>query len=232
MTIKAIGSGSYGNCYRIDDGHTALLLEAGLPIKKIKAGCDYDLASIAGCLVTHEHKDHSLAVNDLMKSGVDLYMTEGTANACGVETYRLHLFLKSGKYYLRQEIGSFSIIPFPVHHDAAEPVGYLIRSLVTGEKLLFVTDTYYIDYRFEGLTHIMVEANYSADALADAENDSRRYRLRKSHMSLETCIKLLEANDLSNVKEIWLIHLSTGNGNAVEFKRRVQEATGRVVYVA
>jgi phosphoribosyl 1,2-cyclic phosphodiesterase len=55
MIIKSIASGSSGNCYKISDGKTSLLLECGIPIKKIKLGCDFDLSDILGCLVTHEH---------------------------------------------------------------------------------------------------------------------------------------------------------------------------------
>ena len=129
-------------------------------------------------------------------------------------------------------ICSFAVKPFAVHHDAAEPVNYLIESKATNERLLFVTDTQFINYRFSCLTHIMVEANFSDDALAEPENAPRRSRLRHSHMSLENCIKLLKANDLSQCREIWLIHLSASNGDAEEFKRQVQEATGCTVYVA
>lgn len=238
MNIKVIGSGSSGNSYRIDDGQTTLLLECGLPIRKIKAECDFNLSSISACLVTHEHKDHSLAVNSLMKAGIDVWMTEGTACAAGAETYRLHLLRHDGvdtvgnPFYHTVRIGTFSVKPFLVHHDAAEPVGYLIESKATGEKLLFVTDTYYIDYTFGSLTHIMVEANFSDESLADAENDPRRSRLRRSHMSIGNCIKMLQANDLSHCAEIWLIHLSSSNGDAEGFKQRVQAATGCPIYIA
>ncbi|HEX3038183.1 MAG TPA: MBL fold metallo-hydrolase [Oscillospiraceae bacterium] len=238
MIIKSIGSGSSGNCYKISDGKTALLLECGLPLKKIKAGCDWSLADISGCFITHEHGDHIKSANDLMKSGIDVYMTKGTAITGKVETYRLKLLNQDGvdtignPYYHTVQIGTFSVKPFMVHHDAAEPVGYLIESKATGEKLLFVTDTFYIDYTFTGLTHIMCEANFSDETLADADNDPRRSRLRRSHMSIGNCIKMLQANDLTQCAEIWLIHLSSSNGDAEEFKQRVQAATGCVVKVA
>jgi phosphoribosyl 1,2-cyclic phosphodiesterase len=173
-----------------------------------------------------------------MRAGVDIYMTEGTARAASAEAYRLKLWHRDGTdsignpYYHTEQIGTFSVKPFMVHHDAAEPVGYLIESKATGERLLFVTDAYYIDYRFGGLTHIMCEANYCNESLADADNDPRRSRLRHSHMSIENCIEMLLANDLSQVKEIWLIHLSSSNGDAEGFKRAVQEATGSVAYIA
>lgn len=229
MKIKVIGSGSSGNCYRIDDGKTALLIECGLPIKKIKAGCDFDMASISGCLITHEHGDHARAVSDVMAAGVDVYTTSGTACALGITSaYRLSYVSPMVSF----NTGSFRVVPFEIHHDAAAPVGYFIESQHTKERLLFMTDSYYTEYKFPGLTHIMIEANYSEEALASAENDMRRSRLKRSHMSIENCIEMLKANDLSQVKEIWLIHLSESNGSTKEFKRRVQEATGCEVYVA
>ena len=238
MIIKAISSGSSGNCYRISDGQTALLVECGLPVKKIKEGCDYNLSEISGCIVTHEHKDHVLSANNLMRAGIDVYMTEGTAVKSGAQTYRLKLWKRDGidtignPYYHAEKIGTFTVKPYIAHHDAAEPVFYLITSNATNEKLLFVTDSFYIDYRFSGLTYIMAETNFCDNSLADAENDPRRTRLRKSHMSLENCINLLKANDLSQIKEIWLIHLSSSNADAEDFKRQAQEATGCVVHVA
>lgn len=234
MNIKIIGSGSSGNCYRIDDGNTALLIEAGLPIRKIKEGCGFEVPG--ACLVTHEHGDHSKAVRDLMKAGVDVYMTSGTAKALGVEEdHRLRILSSKGEdwkgryRYFVEAVGSFYLHPFPIHHDAVEPVGFAITSQISGERLLFMTDSYYTEYLFPDLTHIMIEANYTAENL---QNDPRAHRLRRSHMSIEMCIETLKANDLSRCREIWLLHLSAGNADIEDFKRRVQEATGCPVYIA
>lgn len=226
MKIQVIGSGSSGNCYRIDDGMTALLIECGLPIKKIKAGCGYDMSSIAGCLVSHEHQDHARAAEGVMKCGVDVYASRGTAQALGIVDAHRCVCLELMQW---ETVGTFNVLPFETHHDAAEPVGFQIDSLATGERLLFLTDTYYTQFRFSGLTHIMIEANYSDAALAD---EPRAHRLRRSHMSIENCIETLKANDLSRCREIWLIHMSESNGDAEDFKRRVQEATGCPTYIA
>ena len=133
-------------------------------------------------------------------------------------------------------IGTWTILPFDTQHDAAEPLGFLLQNQ-EGEKLLFATDTYYIKYRFPGLTHIMVECNYAADILQNNVDggkvpESMRNRLLKSHFSLENVKKFLLANDLSKVREIWLIHLSDGNSDAERFKREIQELTGKVVIIA
>ena len=53
-----------------------------------------------------------------------------------------------------------------------------------------------------------------------------------SHMELGTCLELLEANDLSEVSEIMLLHLSNDNSNEQRFKEAVEAATGIRTYIA
>ena len=62
-------------------------------------------------------------------------------------------------------------------------------------------------------------------------NKSLAERLIKSHFSIENVLAFLRANDLSKVKEIWLIHLSDGNADAGKFARMVEAATGKPVYI-
>jgi len=224
MIITSFGSSSAGNAYKIFDGKTALLLECGLPIKRIKEGCNFNLSSVAGCLLSHGHRDHSKAAEFLMLAGIDLYCSPETASECHLESHRLHLL----KPLVGVKIGSYEVFPFPVHHDVT-CYGYLIYSYVTQEKLLFITDSAYTEYKFPELNFIMLEVNFAEELIA-GEPDAQR--LRRSHMSIENCIKMLKANDLTAVKEIWLLHLSTRHGDSEEFKRMVQEETGCVVYIA
>ena len=125
-------------------------------------------------------------------------------------------------------------MPFDVEHDCAEPLGFLI---VTGkEKVLFMTDTAYTKHRFTGLTHIMIEANFCADLLernvaAGIVESSRRRRLLESHMSIQRVVDFLKANDLSKLKEIHLMHLSSKNSDEQLFKSTIQKITGVPVYV-
>lgn len=53
FTIHA--SGSTGNLYVLENEKESLLIEAGIPIKKIKEKLDYDFSNIEGCLISHEH---------------------------------------------------------------------------------------------------------------------------------------------------------------------------------
>ncbi|MHB8928914.1 MAG: MBL fold metallo-hydrolase, partial [Bacillota bacterium] len=61
---------------------------------------------------------------------------------------------------------------------------------------------------------------------------THKNRVIKNHMSIERALDMLRANDLGQVREIHLLHLSDGNSDAEAFRRQVQELTGKPVYVA
>jgi len=235
IAITPLASGSSGNCYRVSDGRTPLLLECGISINDILRNLKFGVSSLAGCLLSHGHSDHSRAVKDLMKFGVDIYLSQGTADEIsGLGPWRHRINIIKAKQQFR--IGSWTILPFETQHDAAEPLGFLLANQA-GDKLLYATDTYYIRYRFQGLTHIMVECNYSLDILkrnveAGAVPKELKSRILKSHFSLENVKEFLRANDLSKVQEIWLIHLSEQNSCEKRFKEEVQKITGKPTYIA
>ena len=83
----------------------------------------------------------------------------------------------------------------------------------------------------------MVECNYSMDILNENIKAGRvpaaqKKRILQSHFNLENVKDFLLANDLSQVKEIWLLHLSDRNSDAELFKREIMELTGKPVYIA
>ena len=237
MEVISIASGSTGNCYRIGDGTTKILIEAGIPVNRIREGCGFRLSDISGCLISHEHGDHASHAKDLTRYGIDVYTSQGTIEGTQGTRYELHgPMVHPVKAMQAFKIRSLTILPFDVEHDAKEPLGFLIWSSVTGEKLLFFTDTFYIKYRFSGLTQIMAECNYTMDQLMQNVRDGttpayRIQRLAKSHMSLEALEDMLQANDLSQLKQIYLLHLSSDNSNEEEITRKIQELTGVEVYV-
>ncbi|WP_110953063.1 MBL fold metallo-hydrolase [Anaerosinus massiliensis] len=233
INIKVIASSSAGNCYRVEDGQTSLLLEAGLPIKKIQQALYFTVSHIRACLVTHEHKDHAQAVQDIITLGVECYMSEGTAKALGVNDNKVKI-ISAGEVF---NIGTWKVLAFEVNHDCAEPLGYLLLSQVTGERLVFITDSYYVKHKFKDLNYIMVECNYAADIMNQNVIDglvaeSMRSRILRSHFSLDNVKEFLRSNDLSGVKEIHLLHLSDHNSDEERFKKEITAVSGRPVYVA
>lgn len=231
VKITALASSSAGNCYHVTDGSTPLLLECGISFREIQKGIGFKTSEIAACLISHEHKDHCKSIKEATKAGINCYMSTGTADAINHQHHRI----KRVKSMERFKVGTWDIIPFDVQHDVSEPYGFLLMSK-SGKKLLFATDTYYIKYRFAGLTHIMVECNYSMKILNENIASGRvpklmKRRLMRSHFSLENVKDFLKANDLSKVEEIWLLHLSDNNSDEGLFKQEVQALTGKLVTV-
>lgn len=215
----------------MSDGATTLLLDAGIPIKAIQIGCNFKVGDISGALITHAHQDHCKGVKDLAKLGTDIYASQGTLDACGYSGHRFHSVRQLEEF----TIDTFKILPFDVQHDAPEPLGFLLTSTATKEKLLYFTDTYYLKYKFQNLNYIMAECNYSEEAMRySIENGyvslELAPRLIRSHMSLEHLVDMLKSNDLSEVKQIYLLHLSNHNSNEVAFIKEVQKITGVEVY--
>lgn len=232
MDVQVLGSSSKGNCCRLMAGGSPLLLEAGLPWKQIQQGCGFQTSELAGALITHSHMDHAKAVPDLLKAGIDCWMSTGTAEALGASGHRVHVVRALEQF----KVGEWTVLPFDAVHDAPEPLNFLLTHR-SGVKAAYITDTAYCKYRFQGLTHVLIEANYSLDILNEnVANGSvpaeLKKRLLKTHMSIETCKEFLRANDLSRVEAIYLLHLSDGNSDAERFKREVQELTGNEVYIA
>src|SRR5690625_4873914 len=232
IEIKTLSSGSKGNAYLITDGHTPLLLECGISYRDIQIALDFKTNEIRGCLVSHEHKDHTKGLKDVLRAGIDVYASQGTIDQEGIKHHRLKPIQAKKQF----EIGTWKVLPFDVEHDVAEPLGFLLMNR-QGERLLFATDTFYVRYKFKGLTHIMIECNYSLEILDENIAIGRvpkilRRRLVKSHFSLENVKEFLKANDLSQVQEIHLIHLSDNNSDENLFKREIQAITGKPVYVS
>jgi phosphoribosyl 1,2-cyclic phosphodiesterase len=167
----------------------------------------------------------------MMRAGIDCYMSDGTAEALRISGHRVHIIRAKQRF----RIDTWTILPFEAEHDAAEPINFLLANQ-SGDKLLYATDTFYIRYTFKGLTHIMIEANYSmgilkANVEAGTIDPILKNRVLKSHLSLENVKKFLQVNDLRKIQHIYLIHLSDINSDAERFKREIQELTGKMVFI-
>lgn len=232
MDIKIIASGSAGNCYKVSNKDTTLLIECGIPYKKIQEALNFKTTDIDGVLVSHEHGDHSKACKDLIKAGVNLYMTKGTKEALKLDSHRIKSFKNFGDSYFDVDIGSFIIKPFKTIHDAKEPVGFVIYDSLAIEELVFITDTQYSIYSFSP-DYFMLEVNYVREAINknDSLHPDLRARIKENHMSLETAINLLERSDLSRLKKIYVMHLSDANSDSKVIKEKLQELTGVAIEI-
>lgn len=237
MVLRVLGSSSSGNAYILENVGEALLIEAGVNFKKVVAVLEGNISKVVGCLITHEHGDHAGRINEVLNAVIPVYATQGTIDNAKVKSeWKPRTLEREGNGYKVQQIGRFKVIPFATKHDCAEPVGFYIWHPETG-GILFATDTYYLPNTFKGLNNVLIECNYDPEILDRNVEEGRliptlRERVRESHLSIDTCIDALKANDLKAVNNIVLIHLSAGNGDPVAFKDRVYRATGKRVHIA
>lgn len=231
MTINVIASGSSGNCYKVCDGKTTVLLDAGIPLKKIQQKIGFSLSTVSAIFLTHAHSDHSLAVQDLMtRYGINAYMSAETAAELKIEGYRAKTVAPRKQF----AVGSFLVVPFSLPHTNADGTpcknfGYLLYSKVTKERLLYATDCMYIPHRFPALEYLLIETNYTDNIESDHRIPVVEIRRFKSHMSLNTAVDFLKSLDLSKCKAIYCIHLSNTACNENEIRRRVGEFGKEVI---
>lgn len=184
MKIKVISSGSDGNAYVITDNkRKQLLVECGLVIKKLLR--EIDLNNLQGCIVSHEHKDHSIATENLRRFSVNVYDNTN---------------MQAGKSY---RIGDYRVFPIQSQHNVP-CFGFIISSVNEQKKILFATDTYEIDPHTPDIQYdlAMLECNYS-EPYANKEDEGFY-----NHMSCERLQNWLETRQYKS-KALCLIHLST-----------------------
>jgi phosphoribosyl 1,2-cyclic phosphodiesterase len=129
VRFASLGSGSEGNGLVVEAGDTRVLIDCGFGLRDTAArlgrlGLAPD--SLAAILVTHEHSDHVGGVPAFAaRNGIAVWATYGTLTAVSARfeaVDRLYGFDSHDTL----AIGDLEIRPFPVPHDAREPVQYVL----------------------------------------------------------------------------------------------------------
>lgn len=219
MKMTVLGSGSSGNCYLLDDGKEILVIEAGIPFEEVKKAIDYQVSRIVGVLSSHSHMDHRKYLHEYEEAGIPVVK--------GNQMVTLDCsYIKADNRY---SFGNYKVMAFPCVHDVP-CYGYVIFHMKMG-RLVFVTDTEYVKYRFSNVHHIMVEANYAQDIIDENVNngiipESLRKRIMKSHTSLETAKGIVKANKNPMLRNVVLLHLSGHNSDCKRFVAEMKEIAG------
>ena len=227
MKFEALASSSAGNAYIVSDKDTRILLECGVSHKKLQKLSGFSLSEFHACLVSHEHKDHAKSVEELISRGMPVYMSPGTAEALETEAVTL---IEAMEQF---NVGSFDIVPFTTFHDSKEPLGFLIKSRTDGDVLAFATDTVNLRYKFPGMNILAIEANYDKNILERCERmpEKVRYRIANAHMEIDTLCDYLRSLDLSECREIHLLHLSDATSHEDHFINKVARAVPKGIEI-
>lgn len=220
----SFGSGSCGNCYYLSTPTDAILIDAGVGIRKLgKAFNDYGVNRnhIRAILLTHDHSDHVKHAAKLSAQlSVPVYaipeVHTGILNNRFIakkidESHRCNITIGSPL-----QIGDFTITAFPVPHDSTANVGYTITIGDTVFSLM--TDvgevTTEVAQALQHSTHAVLEANYDPDMLRTGRYPQmlkQRISNGTGHLSnLQTAQALIQ-NYHPALRHVWLCHLSADN---------------------
>jgi len=229
MKFESYYSSSMGNLYCVTAANgKRLLVECGCTWAKLQKAINYKLENIAGCLLTHEHADHSKAVEDVIRAGIDVYSGMGTLKALDIDWCR-HTNPIHSKHAFR--IGdTFNVFPFAIDHDAKEPLGFVISTpFVCDQTLLFATDTRSIKPKFAlAFDIIAICCGYDGAVLRQREADgtidpSLAKRLLVSHLEKQVALDYIDKFcNLSKCTEIFLLHMSKSNIDAEKTRQEFE----------
>ncbi|NOY67031.1 MAG: MBL fold metallo-hydrolase [Gammaproteobacteria bacterium] len=218
MRFASIGSGSKGNATLVESSGTCLMIDCGFSTKEVEKRMlklSINPEDISAILVTHEHGDHVQGVARFSrKYNTPVWMTQGTYNRCRQRDDYPHLTIFSS--HEQFDIQSLTIKPFPVPHDAAEPVQFVFSD--ADHQLGILTDTGtitpHIVEMLTGLDALILEGNYDHNMLMNGpypQSLKARVSGRTGHLCNDQAAGLLKKINCENLQHLVAVHMSEKN---------------------
>ncbi len=229
MNICCIGTGSSGNCYLLNGENETLVLDCGVSIRSVKKSLDWDISNVFGVLCSHGHLDHAKSVKDFENMGIPVFSHKDMEiDFDGEHEERKHIRYGNfdiNAFALTDKNGKF----MHTNNDGSECpcYGFLIEHEDMG-KLLYITDTELVKWRFSGINHILISCNYQKKYISDS---AKRNHVLRGHMELETVKDFIKANKSNDLRTVILCHLSSESANPEECLAEVQKVVGEGVNV-
>ncbi len=221
MRFAVLGSGSEGNALVVQVGQTRVLLDCGFSLSETVsrlARLGLLAEQLDGIVVTHEHSDHISGVARLArKFDLPVWLTHGTLRAQNAAFGELSV--TEINPHAAFAIGDVEVQPYPVPHDAAEPVQYVFSDGAC--RLGVLTDTGsatpHIEATLSGCHALVLECNHDMQMLADGDYPyslKKRVGGRYGHLNNDDAAALLGRLDNSRLQHIVAAHLSQKNNVA------------------
>lgn len=227
IRFASLGSGSAGNALLVESDATCLMVDCGFGQRETlrrlaRLGrCPEDLT---GILVTHEHGDHVGGVFPFARRhGIPVWLSHGTFAAC--ESVAGGVDVRIVDSHRRFHVDALEIQPYPVPHDAREPIQFVFSD--GSRRLGLLTDageiTQHIRDVLSGVDALVLECNHDADLLAASNYPvslQRRIAGRLGHLENSVAADLLRGIDCSRLQHLVAAHLSESN-NRPDLARQV-----------
>ena len=161
--------------------------------------------------------DHSRSLKDFKSMGIPVFAP--------YEKFEPHFYTKI--------YGEFEVKDFPLttadnrwthtNADGSECpcYGFLITHPEMG-KMLYITDTELIKWRFKGINHILLGTNYDKD-LVNVDNQSKANHVFRGHLSIDTACEFVKSNNSNDLKNVIMCHLSSENADSDSFIEKMKK---------
>ena len=180
-------------------------------------GCDYK---------SHPPLDHSKSAKDFRDMGIPVCRP--------YEALLMNQFLANSYFTVR----TFDLTTVDgrwthTNADGSECpcYGFLITHPEMG-RMLYITDTELIKWRFKDINHILLGVNYDKD-LIDRDNTGKANHVFRGHLSIDTACDFVKANYSDSLQNVIMCHLSSENSDRDSFIEKMKKvACGANVDVA
>ncbi|MGQ9861587.1 MAG: MBL fold metallo-hydrolase [Thiobacillaceae bacterium] len=234
MRFASLGSGSRGNAWLVDSGSVLVMLDCGFGLREIskrleRRGVTVD--AVSALVITHEHADHARgAARFAARHGCSVWLTHGCLTmltAMGVAPDRVQVVDSHTPFV----IGDLQIRPFPVPHDAREPVQYTVTD--GNVRLGVLTDAGHVTEHMvqclDGCHALVLECNHDLDMLRQGGYPpglKARIQGRYGHLDNQAAAGLLGRVDRSKLQHVVAAHLSEENNTPEMARTALAEALG------
>jgi len=222
IRIISLYSGSSGNSTLIETAEGSILIDAGKSARALtnalkQAGSDP--SKILAVFVTHEHTDHTSALEVFLKKNpIPVHMTEISAKGLhSPDGSRLRAAICFHPPVYSVRVADMTVTSFPVSHDSAYCVGYRIET-DEGYKFGYATDTGCVTdgmkAMLDGCDSVVLESNHNVEMLKCGSyppDTKRRIMSKFGHLSNEDCADFAHRLAERGTKKFMLAHISAEN---------------------
>ena len=232
LSVCILASGSKGNAIYVEDGQTAILVDAGLSgveIRRRMEAAGLDISRLNAIVVSHEHNDHVRGVGVLARRyDLPVYISPGTAKGAAGMLGRIDklMSIEIGRTF---SINGLAVHPFSTSHDARDPAGFTIAA--NDRKIGIATDlgiaTGMVKQHLKTCGLLVLEANHDPRMLIEGPYPwplKQRIQSRNGHLSNQASRDLLGEIKHSGLCHVILAHLSETNNTPEKALSAVEQA--------